>query len=764
MRKQILIAIVSSFFLLAPAIGQQQEKRQDEVVRVTTNLVQVDVVVTDKEGRHITDLGPEDFEILEDKRKQQITNFSYLAIGSATTTRQPATPTSGSERNTMPSVSPAALRPELLRRTMVIVVDDLGLSFESTISVRQALKKFVSEQMQPDDRIAIVRTSKGGGALQRFTSDKGQLLAAIERVHWYPAGRGSTSPFASLNETVDDIKQSAQLLEEVEEERAAIYAVGTLGTLSFVVRGLGELPGRKAIVLISEGFRLFTVQGRNQRLVSALRQLTDQANRASTVIYTLDASGLQTLNLTAADKVSGATFLLDPGLLGLAPGPPPRTVERADARPPRVDAAADAERDSGTAFRRLNALMDQRRDQNNEAQSVLSYIARQTGGFSVTNRNDLSAGLQSFFDDQKGYYLLGYRPAESTVGLAPGRQRFHALTVKVKRPGLQLRAREGFYGVSDEDRQLAGGTRDQRLAASLTSPFASGDIHLRLTSLFGNQATAGSFMRSLLHVDARDLSFIEEADGTHKAEMEVVAVNFGENGRIVDQYTYAQSIRVPRDEYERLVQQGLIYVVDVPVKLAGAYQLRVAVRDTASERIGTVSQFIAIPNLSKNRLALSGIVLSGIDLATTNKRSNSTPASPLSVNATPAPQGASSATQTADEPDPQAGAAVRRLRQGMLLEYRYFIYNAQPDSGNARPQLQTQVRLFRDGQPVFTGKLQSLDASKQTDLKRVSAVGRLRIGPELTPGEYVLQVLVTDLLAQEKRRTATQWMDFEIVK
>ena len=108
----------------------------------------------------------------------------------------------------------------------------------------------------------------------------------------------------------------------MEEERAAIYAVGTLGTLGFVVRGLSELPGRKAIVLISEGLRLFTVQGRNQRLVRALRQLTDQANRASTVIYTLDASGLQTLNLTAADKVSGATFLLDPGLLGLAPGPP----------------------------------------------------------------------------------------------------------------------------------------------------------------------------------------------------------------------------------------------------------------------------------------------------------------------------------------------------------------------------------------------------------------------------------------------------------
>lgn len=764
MRKQILIAIVISFFLLLPVIGQQQEKRPDEAVRVTTNLVQVDVVVTGKDGRHVTDLRPEDFEILEDNRKQQITNFSYLTTGSATTISHPQTPIYRSEGETVAPASPASLRPELLRRTMAIVIDDLGLSFESTISARDALKKFINEQMQPNDRIAIILTSKGVGALQQFTSDKGQLLAAIERVRWYPAGRGGTSPFAELNEAVDDLKQSAQVLDELEEERAGIYAVGTLGTLGLVVRGLGELPGRKAVVLISEAFRLFTVQGRNERLMKALSQLTDQANRASTVIYTLDASGLQTLNLTAADKVSGATFLLDPGLLGLAPGPTPRTVERVDARPPRVDAAADAERDSGAAFRKLNALMDQRRDQNNEAQSVLSYIARQTGGIFVTNRNDLSAGLQRFIDDQKGYYLLGYRPAESTVDPAPGRRRFHALTVKVKRPGLKLRAREGFYGVSDEDRRLAGGTRDGQLAASLTSPFASGDIHLRLTSLFGNQSTAGSFMRSLLHVDARDLSFTEDAGGTHKAEMEVVAVNLGENGRVVDQYTYAQSISVRGDEYQRLLHQGLIYIVDVPVKLAGAYQLRVAVRDTASERIGTASQFIEIPDLSRNRLALSGIVLSGIDSATTSRAPNSTSASAPSANRTPSSQVETDAPQTANEPDPQTGAAIRRLRQGMLLDYRYFIYNAQLDSGNARPRLQTQVRLFRDGQPVFTGKLQPLDASKQTDVKRVSAVGRLRIGPELTPGEYLLQVLVTDLLAQEKRRTATQWMDFSIVK
>lgn len=228
MRKQILIAIVISFFLLLPVIGQQQEKRPDETVRVATNLVQVDVVVTDKDGRHVTDLRPEDFEILEDNRKQQITNFSYLTTGSATTISHPQTPIYRSGETVAPA-SAASLRPELLRRTMAIVVDDLRLSFESTISVRDALKKFINEQMQPNDRIAIILTSKGVGALQQFTSDKGQLLAAIERVRWYPAGRGGTSPFAALNEAVDDLKQSAQVLDKLEEERAGIIRGGLSG-------------------------------------------------------------------------------------------------------------------------------------------------------------------------------------------------------------------------------------------------------------------------------------------------------------------------------------------------------------------------------------------------------------------------------------------------------------------------------------------------------------------------------------------------------
>jgi hypothetical protein len=99
----------------------------------------------------------------------------------------------------------------------------------------------------------------------------------------------------------------------------------------------------------------------------------------------------------------------------------------------------------------------------------------------------------------------------------------------------------------------------------------------------------------------------------------------------------------------------------------------------------------------------------------------------------------------------------------MMLDYRYIIYNAQGGNTSSTPAIQTQMRLLQEGKPVFTGKVTPLDISKAPNPKRVNAGGRLRMGPELTPGDYVLQVLVTNATDPKRPRTTTQWIDFEIV-
>ena len=101
-------------------------------------------------------------------------------------------------------------------------------------------------------------------------------------------------------------------MKEAEDKRAELYSVGTFGSLAPIIQSLGEMPGRKSLVLVSEAFRLFTVEGRNNQLILAMRRLTEQANAASVTIYTMDASGLQTDTIQAADKEAARAYVITP--------------------------------------------------------------------------------------------------------------------------------------------------------------------------------------------------------------------------------------------------------------------------------------------------------------------------------------------------------------------------------------------------------------------------------------------------------------------
>lgn len=712
-------------------VPQETVNDEDDVVRITTNLVQMDVVVVDKKGNQVTDLRAEDFEVFEDKRPQQITNFSYILNEAAPRPNAPETEAArkAAKDKLAPPEPPRRLRPEQVRRTMALVVDDLGLSFGSTGAVRDALRKFVEEQMQPNDLVAIIRTSAGVGALQQFTSDKRQLHAAIDRVRWYPGGRGGISTFAPLtgsqltpdgppdgsnipkdgrgvgeaeSETDDDPG------ERVENFREELFAVGTLGAVNYVVRGMRELPGRKSVTLFSDGFSLRAGDRgpSSERVFLALRQLTDLANRASVVIYSIDARGLVVPMISAEDNTMGMT----------------------------MEQIAQAQ--SSRSFEIF------------DTQSGLDYLARETGGFLIKNSNDLVRGVRRIVEDQKGYYLIGYRPEGETFD-----RRYHKFAVKVKRPDLRVRTRTGFYGISDAEARPVLRTREEQLLGALVSPFSAAGVRLRLTALFGNDAQSGSFMTSLMHIDGSDLKFTKLPDGLYQTVLDVAGVTYSDNGRVVDSRDQTATLKLSEDAYQKAVRDGLLYSFVVPVKKAGAYQLRMAVRDSATARTGSASQFIEVPDLKKNRLVLSGLVLSGL------KGSNSSKTVNTSATSTTA-GGRSNDDGAASLSSP----AVRQFRSNSNLDFSYAIYNARVDKATRRPQLTAQTRIFRDGKIVFNGTPSAVNFDSLPDLKRIELGGRIELRESLPPGEYILQIVVTDALAKEKHRTATQWSDFEIVK
>lgn len=663
------------------------------VIRVNVDLVQVDATVTDASGKAVPNLEPQDFEVLQDGKPQVITKFSYVNAPPPTAAK-PAVP------GTLPVVNPNKVRMEDIHRTAALVVDDLGLSFESTARVHQALKHYVDNELQPGDLVAILRTGAGVGALQQFTTDRRLLYAAIDRVRFNSMGLGTIGTFAPLSSSnsLTGINLAAASgtggTSDFEQERRQIFTAGTLGAVRYVVDGLRELPGRKVLVLFSENTQLFYQGQPSQRVQDALRQLVDAANRSAVVIYTIDPGGLRYYGLTAADD----TALSDPQSLTTVSMS--RSMEEYDSR------------------------------------EGMSILAQATGGLFLKNTNDLNGALQQVMEDSSGYYLIGYKPDASTFLHTSQQPRFHSLKVRLKRPGLRVRSRSGFFGVSDSGPVAppAGSPREQMLQA-LASPFSSGDVHVRLTALFKEEGKIGPVLDAMLYIDARELHFVPEADGTHKATFEAIAVTFDEHGTPVDSSARTFVVVAKENEYAEMTKAGIVYLLEHPAKKPGPYQMRVAVRDGVSGAIGSASEFVEVPDLHKGRLALSSVVLA------------------QDVRGAAGTTGGGKARNTSP--------AVRVFRPGSAILYLYQVLNAKTD-GTKHTDLEAQVRVFRNGEQVYAGTPAPPSAQDPTAPGRTFCAGLIQLGAKMVPGDYVLQVAVTDKLAKTGHGMAVQAMDFEV--
>ena len=716
------LLVIFPLIFIATGLCQQQsqpEKKkpassEDDVVRLSTTLVQIDAVVTDKKGRHISNLKVEDFEILEDGRPQKITHFNYV------TDKPDSAKPAASENRSGTTPSPAnAGQVSQSARMIALVVDDIGLTFENLAYVRSSLTKFVDSTMQPGDSIAIIRTSSGMGALQQFTSDKRLLHLAIDRIQWkgFSHAYGLFAPAAVDPRAPNmggDLKNS-----DPDKFRENLFAVGTLGALNFVVRGLREFPGRKSVLLFSQNLPIFN--GSNDkidRIADALERLIDLANRASVVIYTMDVRGLSSRTLTASESIQ-----------------------------------------SGKETETGNLLADKQRDYI-RSQGGLSYLAQQTGGIFIHDTNDLRAGMERVIEEQNGFYLLGYQPEDGTFQPsddAAGKPKkplpYHKLTVRLKQSDLVVRSRSGFFALTNDQARASRESAEEQIRAALFSPFVAKDVHLRLTSLFATNPRTGPIVRSLVLIDARDLSFKKEPDaldGSLSAEISVVTITYDENGNVIDQVPRNDKLSVKPEFMEKAQANGIIYTFDVPIKKPGAYQSRLIVRDNLSGRIGSASQFIEVPDLKKNWLALSGIAITGSDRVPAEKE--------------PTGQSASGQRQPMEDSDSNASPAVRQFRPSMNLNYIFEIYNAQLDKATKQPKLVMQSRLFRDGKEVYASAAVPVNVKSDADFRNIVTGMTMQLARDQQPGQYALEMTVTDMVAGPKHGTATQWIDFEVIR
>ncbi|MFI5076199.1 MAG: VWA domain-containing protein, partial [Vicinamibacteria bacterium] len=453
--------------------------------RAGTRLATFDAVVTDRKGRHVTDLTPADFEVVERGRRQTVRQVAYVhavrpdgAPTAAAGADAPAAPAPA-----MPSASGLPSR-EQTGRVMAIVVDDLRMSLSSTVDVRTMLNRYIDRQLRPGDLVAIIRTMGGAGALQQFTTDRRLLKAATERIRasarvWPPTPYG---PWEGDGEGLADRFERDVTLE------------GSLGALAYVVRGIQALPGRKTVVFVSQGFYLATADNRMNDALPEVDHVIDTANRGGVIMYAIDPQGL--VNPSWADFTAQRSRS-DPSYTGTS-----------------MAIVAPA------SFLASRALF--------ETQGSLEYLAGQTGGFAVVNSNDLTGGLARIGADTRGYYLIGFDTA-----IPPGvRMDKDEVKIRVKRKDLEVRARRDRFGPADPDAPPPTPPADPLLSAAL-SPFTTGALDVRLAALFGHDTAEGDFVRAFVAVDPAGLTLAEVPGGGREGNLTMLVFALDDEGDVV---------------------------------------------------------------------------------------------------------------------------------------------------------------------------------------------------------------------------------------
>ena len=682
------------------AVHQTTDQTNVARFRIGVDAVRIDAVVTDRDGRIVEDLTADDFEIKQDGKPQRVTfaQFMPVSVRSVAATEAP--------RPTAEASAPIAapVKRSDVQRTLAIVVDDLSLSFESLENARKALRAFVDRELQPSDLVALVRTGRSTGVSQSFTTDRRVLHAAIDGLRWNGNSRNGVESFEPIVPTLGEKKYSnlgeIDDFKAITQLRSSMSASGTLGALNLAVRGARDLPGRKAIIFVSEGFQLFikepgdTMQLPDGRVRGALDRVIDQATRAGVVVYSLDCRGLQTAGLQAADNFKS-------------------NVESQDMEAAVRTAAADR-----SAF-------------NRDTQEGMAYLAEQTGGFAVLNTNDLGRGLGRITNDIRGYYVIGYVPENGTFAGEGKKPQYRKLSIDVKRPGLRIRTRKEFLGVSDPLDAPAPSTPAEQLMHAATSPFAATDLPLKATALPGYSHQSGMFVRTLLHIDARALKFTPGDDGRKIAAADVLGMVFDQEGVQVGHLSTGFAVALSDDAAVEALREGLAYVLSLPIKRPGGYQVRFAIRDRHSGVLGSAGEFVQVDDVAGGAFALSGIILRSGDST--------------------AGAGLRDTEQIAIAPE----QALSVFRPGQRLAYAYEVYNA--------ATVQTAVSLWRGTDRVFAAPPDTL-VRPPGDTRSFAAAGGLGLGEQLPPGSYVLQVVATsaDASRSNRRRTAIQRIGFEV--
>lgn len=583
------------------------------VFGVESAVVLLDVVVRDKKGKLVRDLAASDFEVLEDGQKQTVSAFRIIdggldlllaRRGQPATPGAPAAPAPGASGAPAPAPTEAEPSDDARTPSVIVFLYD-RLSTEGRDNAHKAALAYINRGHVDGDRVAVFSLDLALHTLQPFTTDVGAIRSAFER-----AAMQAQTPFANVRDQERQFFSEAEKLEQslsgmsattdqgvsmqaanlaVQREFALLQG-GVLrsfdrlerdqqgfaqtNSLMALVSGLKALPGRKTVVFFSEGLTI------SSNVLQQFRSAIATANRGNVSVYAIDVAGLRAISTTkeARDELVARANR--------------RLAQEGRGALDSSDGALTHGQERAEDMLRMNP------------QSGLGELAEQTGGFLVADTNDTGRGFQRIQEEMRFYYLLSYNPTNPAFD-----GNFRSISVKVSRPGVEVRSRNGYLAVRPETAAVPVRTYEAPALAQLDRRPPPNDFPLAVAALSFPESSRPGRVPVMVQIPGQALAFALEKDKkTYRATFAVVARLRDAQGREVDRLSRDYPLSVPADKLDAARQGDVLYFQETDLG-PGRYTLEAVAWDSVAQKSSVRTTTVDVPAFAEGELRLSSLML-----------------------------------------------------------------------------------------------------------------------------------------------------------
>jgi VWFA-related protein len=672
-------------------------------VKTGVTAVLVDVVVRDKRGQPVRDMQPSDFQVLEDGVPQTIGSFTRMFDGAVMVAPPAAvaapTPAAAVGAPAPVSAGPAVtalvfdrVNPEARRRAVQAAQDYLGMNEQAADyigvfgidlaltsyapftrnreALRQALDKIASRSSASFN--SQDQQEQKAAADQRAASAE-QAMARVEAA----AGPGPSQAMGGAPAEALFAEMQAKMIRDFEVMERDQQGYATTNGLLAIVGTLRRLPGRKSLVFFSEGV---AIPPAVERL---FRGVVDAANRANVSIYTMDAAGLR----AESEQAKIRDLVNQAARVGI-----------------------ETSRSSGSNDAPLTKRLEKNEDVlRQDPRTGLAELAQDTGGLAFDNTNNLRQGFERIETDLRNYYLIGYASADDTYD-----GRFRTIEVRVKRPGVTVAARKGYYAVRDPGGVAINPWEAPALAA-LEQKSVPNAFPIRAGALLFPERGRPGLVPVIADVSTAGLTFQPAEDGnTYSSDFTVLVRFLDQQNQVVRQVSQHYEVKGPRADLER-ARQGEIIFYREPELPAGVYTMETVAYDAPSGKSSVRVSTVEVTKADSSRLRMSSLVLvKRSEKVAANERRDDNPLLVKDVVLYP----------NLGEPVSKAAREVG------------FYFAIYPAADQAAPE--STIQLLQNGRLLAN---LPMPLAAREPAGRIPQVGRLPLD-QLAPGTYELRAVV----------------------